>query len=136
MSHRHYCGVEGHEWICSDSSCECICGNLMESGADHSECFVEMRDCPEHFEQNPQPSDDDLPPNYFLRAAAHRAERPHCKCGCADAHPENAVGHCVWCNHVYLCYTPKTEAQHFSDFCDGAPEELREASRLKLARLD
>jgi len=47
MSHKHYCGVEGHEWQCDDGTCVCICGDLMEEG-DHSECFVELRECPEH----------------------------------------------------------------------------------------
>ena len=135
MSHKHYCGVEGHEWQCSDSTCECVCDLLMEQG-DHTECPVELRDCPEHFEQNPEPSDDDLTPNYFLQAAAHGAERPRCECGCAAAHHEDVVGYCVWCSHVYVSYDTKVEAQHFSSFCSGAPEELRQASRLRLGRLN
>lgn len=47
MSHKHYCGVTAHEWQCSDSTCICICGEPMEEG-DHGECFIELRDCPEH----------------------------------------------------------------------------------------
>jgi hypothetical protein len=77
-----------------------------------------------------------LTPNYFLQAAAHGAERPHCDCGCVDAHPEHGVGHCVWCSHVYVRYDAKTEAQHFLNFCAGAPEELRQVAQQKLARLD
>jgi len=133
MSHRHYCGVEGHDWQCSDPTCECMCGKLMEEG-DHSECFVEMRDCPEHHQQLPALSDDELPSCLFTDLPSD-AGRSHCDCGCADAHPEDVVGSCVWCSHRYASYDTKTEAQHFSNFCAGAPEELREVSRLKLGRL-
>lgn len=62
MSHKHYCGVEGHDWVCTDRSCECICGNLMESGADHGECPIELRDCPVHQGQLPVLPDDELSP--------------------------------------------------------------------------
>jgi len=113
-----------------------MCGELMESGADHSECFVEMRDCPEHQGQLPESADDELSPNYFKAAANGAAERPHCQCGCADAKREEVVGSCVWCSHVYVSFNAMTEAQHFSNFCAGAPAELREALRLKLARLN
>jgi len=135
MSHRHYCGIEGHDWQCADTTCECICGELMEDG-DHTECPVELRDCPEHFEQNPEPSDDDLTPNYFLQAAAHGAERPRCECGCAAALQEDVVGSCVWCSHVYVRYNARTEAEHFLYHCSGAPEELRQAAQSRLTRLD
>jgi hypothetical protein len=39
-------------------------------------------------------------------------------------------------SHVYVSYDAKTEAQHFSYFCPGAPEEIRQAAQSKLARLD
>jgi len=136
MSHRHYCGVEGHDWLCSDPICECICGELMESAADHSECFVELRDCPEHQGQLPESSDDELSPNYFKAAAHGAAERPHCECGCADAHSETVVGSCVWCRHVYVRYNARVEAEHFLYHCPEAPAELRQAAQLKLGRLN
>lgn len=135
MSHKHLCGLEGHEWQCSDPACECICGNLMESGADHRECFVEMRDCPEHQGQLSASSDDELPSGLSWNLPRN-AEKPRCECGCADAHHEDVVGFCVWCSHVYASYDAKTEAQHFSKLCPGAPTELREASQLKLGRLN
>jgi hypothetical protein len=135
MSHRHYCGVEGHDWVCTDSTCECICGGTMEHG-DHSECAVELRDCPEHSEQNPEPSDDDSLPNYFLQAAAHGAERPRCECGCSEANRDEVVGSCVWCSHVYVGYNARVEAEHFLHYCSGAPAELRMVSQAKLARLN
>jgi hypothetical protein len=37
---------------------------------------------------------------------------------------------------VYVTYDTKTEAQHFSNFCPGAPAEIRNAAQQKLARLD
>ena len=133
MSHKHYCGVEGHEWQCTDA-CVCICNEPMEQG-DHSECPIELRDCPEHYQQNPEPSDDELCPNYF-RYAAHGAERPPCECGCAAALQEDVVGYCVWCRHVYVRYNAKTEAEHFLYHCSEAPEELRMVSQAKLTRLN
>jgi len=135
MSHKHYCDVEGHEWQCSDGSCECVCDLLMEEG-NHSECPIELRACPEHQGQLPEPSDDDLTPNYFLQAAAHGAERPRCECGCAAALQEDVVGSCVWCSHVYVRYNARTEAEHFLYHCSGAPEELRQAAQSRLTRLE
>lgn len=134
MSHKHYCDVEGHEWQCSDGSCECICNELMEDG-DHTECPVELRACPEHHEQLPESPDGELSSGLFGNLPSD-AERPHCKCGCADAHHEKVVGFCVWCSHVYVSYDAKTEAQHFLYFCSGAPEEIRKAAQSRLARLD
>ncbi len=135
MSHRHYCDVDGHEWRCTDAACECICAFLMEQG-DHSECPVELRACPEHQDvQLPASSNSELSPNYFKAAAHGAAERPNCECGCSDTKPEEIVGSCVWCGHVYVSFDAVTQARHFSNFCAGAPGELREASRLKLARL-
>lgn len=133
MSHKHYCDVTGHEWQCIDSSCMCICDQPMDGG-EHSECPVELRACPEHPQPPVSPSDE-----LFSGAFGHLpsdAEKPHCECGCADAHPEDIVGFCVWCSHVYISYDAKTEAQHFLDLCPGAPQEIREAAHSKLARLD
>jgi hypothetical protein len=106
----------------------------MEQG-DHSECPIELRDCPEHYQQNPEPSGDELTADSFM-AALTDAGKPRCECGCANAHPEDVRGHCVWCLHVYVSFNAKIEAQHFLNFCPGAPEELREAAQLRLARLN
>jgi hypothetical protein len=133
MSHRHYCGVEGHEWVCTDPACECICGKLMEEG-DHSECFVELRDCPEHQGQLPESPEDESSLNYFKAAAHGAAERPRCECGCDAANPEDVVGSCVWCSHVYVTFDARTEAEHFLYHCSGAPAELRQVAQQKLAR--
>jgi hypothetical protein len=105
----------------------------MENG-DHSECPIELRACPEHQHQLPVLSDDEL--SEFVGDLTSDAKKPRCECGCADAHPEDVVGFCVWCSHVYVSYNAKVEAQHFSNLCAGAPEELREAAQRKLARLD
>jgi hypothetical protein len=134
MSHRHYCDVEGHEWGCTDSTCECICGGTMEDG-DHSECAVELRDCAEHQGQLPESSDDELSSGLSWNLPRN-AEKPRCECGCAHARPEDVVGSCVWCSHVYVRYNAKTEAEHFVYHCSGAPEELRMVSQGKLARLN
>ena len=133
MSHKHYCDVEGHEWQCTDGTCECICGGLMEE-IDHSECPVELRACPEHQRQLPVLSEDEL--SDFFGHLSSDAEKPRCECGCTVALQENVVGFCVWCSHVYVSFNAATEARHFSDFCSGAPEELRMVSQAKLTRLE
>ena len=133
MSHKHYCDVGGHEWVCTDITCECICGKLMEDG-DHSECPIELRACPEHQRQLLELSDDEL--SAFVGDLTSNAESPRCQCGCADANPEDVVGSCVWCSHVYVSYSPKIEDQHFANYCPGAPEELREAAKSRLARFN
>jgi hypothetical protein len=112
-----------------------MCGQLMEEG-DHTECFVELRDCPEHQGQLPESPDDELSPNYFKAAAHGAAERPHCECGCSDTKPEEIVGSCVWCSHVYVTFDAATEARHFLYNCSGAPDELRMVSQVKLAGLN
>jgi hypothetical protein len=104
----------------------------MEDG-DHSECPIELRACPEHQGQLLELSDDEL--SAFVGDLTSNAEKPRCECGCADANPEDVVGYCVWCSHVYVSYSPKTEAQHFANFCPGAPAELRVAAKSRLARL-
>jgi hypothetical protein len=58
-SHRHFCGIAGHDWQCSDN-CECICG-LPMNGNDHSECPVELRECPEHEFQQGQQMPEEAP---------------------------------------------------------------------------
>lgn len=58
MSHTHYCDVEAHEWVCNETTCECICGDLMEGG-DHGDCPGELRACPEHQEEQRQPEASD-----------------------------------------------------------------------------
>ena len=134
MSHKHYCDVEGHEWVCTDSTCECICNELMEDG-DHSECPIELRACSEHHGQLPVSSNGEFVSDFFGDLPSE-SEKPPCECGCANAHHEEVVGFCVWCSHVYVSYNTKVEAQHFLHFCPGAPAELREAAQLKLARFD
>jgi len=101
---------------------------------DHSECLVEMRDCPEHHQQLPVLSDDEL--SDFFGHLSSDTEKPRCECGCADANHEEVVGFCVWCSHVYVRYDTKIEAQHFTCFCSGAPSEIREGAQSRLARLD
>lgn len=134
MRHRHYCGVEGHDWVCTGSTCECICGGTMEYG-DHSECAVELRDCAEHQGQLPESPDDEMPSGLSWNLPRN-AEKPRCECGCVNAHSKEVVGSCVWCSHVYVRYNARVEAEHFLYHCSEAPEELRMVSQAKLARLN
>jgi hypothetical protein len=103
----------------------------MEEG-DHTECAIELRDCPEHHRQVPVLSDEEL--SDILGHLTSDSGKPRCKCGCADAHPEDFVGSCLWCTHHYTSYNTKIEAQHFLYFCPGAPAELRKTAQQKPAR--
>jgi hypothetical protein len=170
LSHKHFCEVTGHEWVCEGTAMRplagdiqpsiCICGTChvpMEEG-DHSECMIELLACPEHMdEQLAQvlvcPEDNiclgcGLPMNTHDYEQCRTRPRmkapaiiqyeppspvPHCACGCADAAPDNAVAWCMWCDHVYVDYTRKTEDQHFAHHCPEPPAELRESARKRLA---
>jgi hypothetical protein len=62
LSHFHYCDIGGHEWVCEETTCSCMCGVLMSDG-DHSECPIELLACPEH-------NGNDLQPESSMFAAA------------------------------------------------------------------
>ena len=131
MSHRHYCDYAGHDWQCV-GICECICGLPME-GNDHSECSVELRACPEH--SAAQLSHAEATSSESDPAFAQKwQERLHCECGCAEAQSSETVGWCLHCDHVYVSYSPKIEAQHFAEKCPGAPEELKKSARARLVK--
>ena len=136
MSHRHYCYVSGHDWQCSDN-CECICGVLMEEG-DHSDCPVELRACPEHKDETEQQMTavESTAVKIDFSVLCQKREQPrlHCECGCADADPGTVVGFCLWCDHVYVDYSPKIQDQHFAYDCPGAPEKLKQASLAGLIK--
>ena len=63
MSHRHFCDVAGHWWICDGralrardrepSVCTCLPCGLPLEGFDHTQCHapVELLACPEHGEE-------------------------------------------------------------------------------------
>jgi hypothetical protein len=136
FSHRHWCEVYGHYYGCG-KDCLCICG-LRMNGNDHSDCPVELRPCPEHRAE------------YERRLAEARscekqteieplcgeqdATLPHCECGCSDIDPEDVVGWCFHCDHVYAIYTPKLQDRHFANYCPNAPETLKEGARARLAK--
>jgi len=134
--HKHYCGVTGHEYECSNEDCVCICDLPME-GHNHSNCPIELRDCPEHPADQERPmaevESDAVEIDFTSLSQQRQAARPHCNCGCADLAPGTAVGFCLWCDHVYVEYSPASESRHFVHHCSGAPEQLKESARAKLA---
>ena len=132
MSHRHYCDFAGHPWECSNPSCECFDHNTSMEDGDHSRCSIELRACTKHedeaarsiaeaMSQKPDPS--------FIEKFQ---ERPHCECGCAETE-SRFVGFCLWCDHTYVKYDSRTEDLHFATHCLGAPKELSESARVRLA---
>jgi hypothetical protein len=58
---------------------------------------------------------------------------PHCERGCADADPDNVGAWCMWCDHVYLDYSPTTEDQHFARYCPDAPQQLKDSAMARMA---
>jgi hypothetical protein len=145
------------------SVCMCdTCQVPMEFG-NHGGCMVELLACPEHRDAQLRamrrgwvcPEDTvclgcGLPMNTHDYQQCMNSPRrkapttiqyeplssvPHCMCGCADADPDNVVGWCMWCDHVYLEYNPTTEDQHFAHHCTDAPQELKTSARNRLATI-
>jgi len=134
--HKHHCDVTGHDYECG-KNCECICGLPMEQG-DHSDCPVELRACPEHKDETEQQVAEVEPGaveiDFSILSEERQRSRPHCQCGCAEIEPGASVGFCLWCDHVYVEYSPKIEKQHFAYHCPGAPEKLKQTSLASLAK--
>ena len=118
--HRHFCDIAGHEYECSDESCGCICGIPMERG-DHSDCPIELRVCPEHQGKtdglNPEAESDTVKIDFSVLSPEPQRALPHCGCGCENADRSKIVGWCLHCDHVYVHYSPQTEARHFANNC-------------------
>jgi hypothetical protein len=114
LSHQHGCGTGGHMYECHEN-CVCIC-DLPMNGNDHSNCPIEIRDCPEE-----HPTEETLPeavveiefPTNLRRSMVSL----HCQCGCADADSSQVVGWCLWCDHVYTEFTPAIQEEHFAQHC-------------------
>ena len=133
--HKHWCEVEGHWFDCAEQ-CVCECGLPMD-GHDHSGCPVELRPCFDHLEEyERRMAEAAAISNAAVEVGDDEEEAPipHCDCGCADVAPEDSFGFCLWCDHVYVDYSPTAEEQHFAHECPEPPEELREAARERLAQ--
>ena len=107
-------------------------------GYDHSDCPVEIRDCPDHVggqgEGEELPTDDStavVAIDFKLNREGWEA-RPHCECGCAIIARGDVVGFCLYCDHVYSQYKVSIQAHHFAYDCPGAPEKARVAARASL----
>ena len=127
----------GHEYECSDQSCGCVCGELME-GHDSSDCPIELRACPQHPEggeyDNAEPDANAVQIDFSFMSQESQQSSPRCQCGCADADPDAVAGFCMWCTHVYVDYNRQTENEHFANHCPRAPEQLKESARKRLAK--
>ena len=135
-SHRHWCTVEAHYYDCAED-CVCICG-LPMNGNDHSECPVELRECPEHeFQPGQQMAEEALPEAVveikFPADWRHTAQ-PSCGCGCSEVDAAEVVGWCFHCTHVYANYSPEIQDRHLAYDCPGAPAELKQAALASLAK--
>lgn len=135
-SHRHWCAVEAHYYDCAED-CICICGVPM-NGNDHSECPVELRECPEHaFQQGQQVPEAALPEDVVeikFPADWGLSAQPSCGCGCSEVDAAEVIGWCLHCDHVYAKYSPEIENRHFANHCPATPETLKEAARAKLTK--
>jgi hypothetical protein len=135
--HNHYCSEGGHYWECLDSTCECICGVLMDEG-DHEDCPVELRACPEHPEgnlgENAEAAPDAVAIDFSALSPDGQQAKSSCQCGCAELAPGASVGFCLWCDHRYADYSREIDARHFAEHCPGAPEGLKQAEREWLAK--
>ena len=135
-SHRHWCAVEAHYYDCAED-CICICGLPMNDN-DHSECPVELRECPEHqFHQGQQMPEEALSEGVVEITSFPDSQQravSHCQCGCDNIDASQIVGWCLWCNHVYAKWSPLIQEQHFAHHCRGAPAQSRQDAHASLAK--
>ena len=128
-SHRHWCAVEAHYYDRAEV-CVCIYGLPMNSD-DHSECPVELRECPEHeFRQGQQMAEEVLPNGVVeikFPADWRREAQALCGCGCSEIDAAEVVGWCFHCTHVYANYNPEIQDRHLAYDCPGAASELKKA---------
>jgi hypothetical protein len=108
-------------------------------GNDHSDCPVELRPCPEHKPEAERQMAEAISPDakeidFSILSPERQRSRPHCECGCADLAPGTGVGFCLWCDHVYVEYSPEIVDRHFADHCPEAPEKLKQAALATLAK--
>jgi hypothetical protein len=108
------------------------------NGNDHSECPVELRECPEHkFQQGRQMPEEPLPEGLVeimpLPDPQQRAVS-HCQCGCDNIDASQIVGWCLWCNHVYVKWNLLIQDEHFAHHCPGAPAQSRQNAHAALAK--
>lgn len=136
FSHQHGCLVEGHYYDCAED-CECLCG-LPMNGNDHSDCPVELRECPDHkFQRGQQMPEEALPQGVveikFPPDWRHTAQ-PSCGCGCSEVDAAEVVGWCFHCTHVYTIFSPEIQDWHLAYDCPRAPAELKQPALASLAK--
>jgi hypothetical protein len=134
MSHRHFCDFAGHPWECSNPNCECFDHGVSMEHGDHSRCRVELRPCPEHEDEAARSIAEAKSSKPEPFSIQKWLERPRCNCGCGETEPSRLVGWCVRCTHSYEKYSPEIEDRHFAFHCPGAPRELRQSARERLAK--
>jgi hypothetical protein len=103
----------------------------MEQG-DHSGCMIELLACPAHMNEQKRLMLE-MSAEIDAQSDGEEAALAHCDCGCADADPDNVGAWCMWCDHVYLDYSPTTEDQHFARYCPDAPQQLKDSAMARMA---
>jgi hypothetical protein len=130
MAHKHFCGVGGHHYKCSNSKCICICDVPCEMG-DHSDCPIELRSCQKH-ESGITPAELEAVKESGAVPIQFPIEMPK---GFSSRNNDckKYAGFCLWCGYGYTEYSRQLEAEHFANNCPDAPEELRKNSRRHLS---
>jgi hypothetical protein len=131
MAHQHLCGIGGHHYECSTPDCLCFCDIPCETG-DHSECPVELRDCPEHKDGINQAELEAVQESGTV-PIVFPTEMPEMLSRATDD-SKKYVGFCVWCGYGYEQYSSELEAEHFAYHCPDAPEQLKDNFRQRLGR--
>ena len=105
----------------------------MENG-DRNRCRIELRACPEHEDAQRQSIAEAMSREPDPSSIEKWLMRSQCNCGCAEAELSEIVGWCFHCTHQYADYNSKIEDRHFALHCPGAPKELKESARKRLAK--
>lgn len=105
MTHKHWCGVTGHEWECEGAAlrvfngdtepsvCMCALHRVSFEVGDHSQCEMEILACEEHREQELRAmgyEPGEVPP----KPSSADAEVPSIF---KDADGNRIAGFCLWC---------------------------------------
>jgi hypothetical protein len=117
-------------WVCPEDNICLGCGLPMNTH-DYEQCMNISRTRDNRGSEEARTADSIVPATELQDEPLSPA--PHCECGCADAAPENVVAWCLWCDHVYVDYSPTTEDQHFARHCPDAPQALKDSARKRLA---
>lgn len=119
MSHRHWCPVAGHEWLCSGSAirlfqneptpCFCLQHQTSMEDGDHSGCSIELIACPEHLRVQTIAMGHDPDQPWPEETKSNKESGLF-----QDKDGNRTVGFCLWCGRDF--YTMEEHEAHIANY--------------------